>query len=201
MEAILELGGWRTWVVVGPLAAMLAAAAVTDFDSRTIPNRLTYPGFGVGLLAHALALGWSGLGWGFLTAFVVLVVGYILLVFGLMGGGDVKLLTASGAFLGFQGLGEMLFYAMLVGFFMGIGQAIWNGALGAMLRRLGRFLMGLIRSAAYQTTQVAEGIETDESTEVPFAVAIFLGGVLAYSDAAYGWPGLIEFLLQQGVAP
>lgn len=200
MEAILELGGWRTWTVLAPLGAMLAAAAVTDFDSRTIPNRLTYPGFGVGLVAHGLAFGWSGLGWGFLTAFVVLFVGYFLLVFGLMGGGDVKLLTAIGAFLGFQGLGEILFYAMLVGFVMGIGQSIWTGKFGAMLRRLGRFLWGLVRSAAYKTTQVAEGLDPDEANEVPFAVAIFAGGVLAWTDAVYGWPGLLEFLLQNGVA-
>ena len=195
MEALLELETWRTLLVVLPLAATLLVSAVWDAMERKIPNVVTYPAFGVGLLVHTVAWGWWGLAWALGAALTTFVVGLFLMIGGLMGGGDVKLLVATGAFLGFGGLGEVLFYAVWVGFLLGLLMAAFNGYLWTMLGRMGRFLWGLVRRVAYQTDQVAEELETDERSEVPFGVAIFLGFVLAYTEASSGWPGLLNWFI------
>ncbi len=190
METFLELDTWRTWIVLAPLFAVTLIGAITDARERIIPNTLTYSSFFVGLAAQTVALGWSGLGWGLLTALTVLVVGIVLMMCGLMGGGDVKLLAAIGAFVSFQGLGEVLFYSVFVGSALGFAMAAFNGYLWTMLARMGRFLWGLVRQVAYQTAQVGEKLERDERSEVPFGIAICVATWLAYAEARLGWPGL-----------
>jgi prepilin peptidase CpaA len=201
METFLELETWRTWTVLGPLMALTAVAAITDARERIIPNTLTYPSFFVGLVAHGVALGWAGLGWGLATAVTVLIVGIVLMILGWMGGGDVKLLTAVGALVGFGGLGEILFYSVFVGSALGLVMAAFNGYLWKMLARMGRFLWGLVRQVAYRTKQVGEELERDERSEIPFGIAVCIGTWLAYTEARFGWPGLWTWFVEhfQGV--
>lgn len=87
------------------LATFLGAAVLTDLLSQRVPNvlvalmltvgvamqALTAPSFGVGLLA---GVGGAGVGLFVLLPFYAL---------GGMGAGDVKLLAATGSFLGLQG--------------------------------------------------------------------------------------------------
>jgi prepilin peptidase CpaA len=196
MEPLLELETWRTLLVLLPLAVALCVSAVWDAMERKIPNVVTYPAFGVGLVVHAVAWGWWGLAWALGAAVTTLLVGIVLMIGGVMGGGDVKLLTATAAFLGFGGLGEVLFYAVWIGFLLGVVLAIANRYVWEMFARMGRWLRGLFRWAVYRTDQVAESLETDERSEVPFGVAIFLGFVLAYTEAASGWPGWIDWFFR-----
>jgi len=73
---------------------------VTDVRSRRIPNWLTVPVWALGLVAHLAVGGWDGLllslG-GFATGFGIL---FVLWLFGGGGGGDVKMMSALGAWLG-----------------------------------------------------------------------------------------------------
>jgi len=195
MDALLELQHWRTLLVFVPCAAVLLVAATTDTLDRTIPNWLTYPAFGVGLVVHTVAFGWSGLGSSLGAALLVFVVGFILLLPGWMGGGDVKLLTGLAAYLGLSAFGEVMFYAIWVGFFLGIAIALINGYFFEMWRQIWEFFAGLVKMVAYRTRNVAEDLETDERAEVPFGVAVFFGFVLAYTEAARDWPGLLDWFL------
>jgi prepilin peptidase CpaA len=195
MEAILELQNWRTLLVLTPCAAVLLVAATTDTLERKIPNWLTYPAFFAGLIVHTVAWGWSGFGSGLGAAALVFVVGFLLLLPGWMGGGDVKLLTGLAAFLGLSAFGEVLFYAVWVGFFLGIAIALINGYFLEMWRQIWEFFAGLFRAVAYRTRNLATVLETDERAEVPFGVAIFFGFVLAYTEAKMDWPGLIDWFV------
>jgi prepilin peptidase CpaA len=82
------------------VGTLLALACITDLRTRRIPNVLTLSAAGLALLFHLVtggpsAAGWSVAGW---------IVGALLFlpIFALrgMGGGDVKLLAAVGAWLG-----------------------------------------------------------------------------------------------------
>jgi prepilin peptidase CpaA len=82
------------------LLIVLAIAAITDVRTRRIPNWLTYPTMGVGLLYHVYADGWQGFLFGLeglSLGFALLVVFYLL---GGMGAGDVKLMAGVGSILG-----------------------------------------------------------------------------------------------------
>jgi len=83
------------------VAAFTAAAAVWDMRHRRIPNALTLPVFGLGLVYQAFH-GWSSLadaGLGFLLGFGTL---FVLWMIGGGGGGDVKLMGALSVWLGFR---------------------------------------------------------------------------------------------------
>lgn len=87
------LGGLAQVALVGTLCALLIWAAASDMQRYIIPNRICvsllvlYPGYAIGLapsevgIALAIALG-------------VFAVGAGLFSFGIMGGGDVKLLAS-----------------------------------------------------------------------------------------------------------
>src|SRR5436309_13402218 len=83
------------------VAVLTTTAAATDLRSRRIPNWLTFPARVLGLAAHGVAGGSSGLTQGVLGALVaggLLLPGWLL---GWMGAGDVKLMAAVGAWLSF----------------------------------------------------------------------------------------------------
>jgi Flp pilus assembly protein protease CpaA len=107
---------------------LILIAAVTDLRNRTIPNWLTGAGVVAGLIiAPIAALKGAGLG---------LLIQVPLFYFGFIGGGDVKLMAASGALLGPGNfLLLFLFSAILEGVF----------AAGAVLIRRGR-VKGLPRA-------------------------------------------------------
>jgi prepilin peptidase CpaA len=84
----------------GSVVLFTLLCLVTDVRSRRIPNWLTVPAFGLGLAAHTAAGGFSGLQTslgGFATGFGIL---FVLWLFGGGGGGDVKMMSALGAWLG-----------------------------------------------------------------------------------------------------
>lgn len=102
--------------------AMLVALAFIDLDTFRLPDVLTLPLLGIGLLGAFLIpgnpSGWesllSALGAGGLFWIIALVYPQG------MGLGDVKLVAAMGAFLGFPGIFLSVFVGSFVGAFLGI---------------------------------------------------------------------------------
>ncbi len=94
-------------VLVVCLSVFTAVAAVTDLRSRRIPNRLTLPAFGLGIVYQitfhpggdtvlgSLADAAAGFGIGFGTLFVLWLIGG-------GGGGDAKLMGALSIWLGWR---------------------------------------------------------------------------------------------------
>ena len=78
---------------------MLAAAAWTDYRSRRIPNVLTVTGLAAALVLRAV-VGPGAILDGLVGALLAFVLTLPLIVLGVMGGGDAKLLIAIGAFMG-----------------------------------------------------------------------------------------------------
>lgn len=188
---------WAQLVIFVPLGILLVAATVTDLRDRTIPNKLTYGAIPVGLVCATIVFGPKALLMGLLAVVASFVIGIVIAtVAGWIGGGDVKLLMGVGAFLGLEGLGATFFYAVLAGAVLGVMMTIYNGYFRDMLIRLGRFLRGAFRMFLYKTTLLREDLETDPRSHIPFALPILAGGILAYVEAATGWPGLIEWFVE-----
>lgn len=197
MEPLIQLEPWRQAILFIPLAVCLTVSAVTDLKHRKVFNKVTYPAILGGVVLHGIALGWAGLASGLGMAFGTIVVGVLLLplIGGAIGGGDIKLVAAIGAFLGLEATLHVLFYSLLLASVLGIVMAAMNGYLGTMLHRLWRFIRGWIFAAAYRTTAVTEPLERDERSKLPFAVPTLFGAVLAYTDPAYSWPQLYALFL------
>ena len=101
--------------LVGILFLLLALAAVEDGWRLRISNLIVLGVAATGVAAMALA----SIGWGawqpLLLAVAILVVGTPLFAAGWLGGGDVKLLAASGTWFMLDGGGKMLAPVAIIG--------------------------------------------------------------------------------------
>lgn len=157
------------------LCALVIAciAAFTDLRGRIIPNWLTLPAFVVGLSLH-LSLGGLRAGlFAVLSALLCFLPVYFLFVRGALGGGDVKLFAALGAWLGVRdGLELQLTAFMLVAAFT-LWSMAWNGRLFALLQASFRATLHLLIPSRFERPLPTEGC-----AELPMGGAI-LGAAFA----------------------
>ncbi len=108
------------------LAVLLVAAAAADIRTGRIHNALTLPATAVAFGAAMAGIGPSAASAlaGFLAGGVAL---YAMFALGWMGGGDVKLMAAAGAFTGFPVVLAALFYSIFVGGLCALLVLIWRG--------------------------------------------------------------------------
>lgn len=195
MEMLLKLSTVKYMIVLLPLFIILGFATYTDLKSRKVYNKLTYPSLGIGLFCHTLALGWDGLFDGLLGALALFITGLVLFIGGAMRGGDVKLLTVVGAFVGWYSGFEVFFYAMLTGAVGGLVISTFNGYLIQMFKNMYMLVRSAARVALTGTTAAWETPELDERSWLPFSTWIFLGTILTWTTLAFGSPNLfIRFL-------
>jgi len=143
-------------------------AALTDLKHRLIPNWLTLPSLGGALLVHACAGGLTDLTLSALSAILCFAPACFLFTRGALGGGDVKLFAALGAFFGVRdGLELELTAFMLVAGFA-LWSMAWHGRLWALLRASWRATLHLIHPARFERPPPSEG-----SAELPMGGAIF----------------------------
>ncbi len=154
-------------------AALIVAAlgAWADLRSRRIPNWLTLPAAGFGLLLSLALEGRTGLlssSGGMGLALILLLPGYLGRV---MGAGDVKLMAAVGALLGFRATLIATLAALVAGGAIALGVAVRHRAVGATLRGAVR-LAGSIAARAvkpHATAPATTGLRS------PFGLAILAG--------------------------
>jgi prepilin peptidase CpaA len=174
------------WASQGLLAAVLVAASFTELKVGKIYNWLTYPAIAAGLAFGVVDVPVGGSAWdgvvnhalGFGLGFGVLFLAYLLRG---MGGGDVKLMGAVGAFLGWPAALYATFYSFLVGAALGLVLMVWRGQTRSVLRRLG---------VAIRLLPVP-GVRPDEaippgSLQVPFGLAACIGSVWWMVENAIG---------------
>jgi len=153
------------WLVL--LACAIAVA--TDLRSRRIPNALT-----AGLALAALGLhATQGVGPFFMalgTLLAVLFTGFIFFSFGWLGGGDVKLLAAGAAALGFPDVVPFLIYTSIGGGLLALIVAAATGRLGGVLNSVAL----LLRPFTHKGTVA---IAPKNPIMLPYAVAIAFGAV------------------------
>jgi len=161
------------------LVLTVAFGAAFDVGTRKIPNFITVGGLAVALVLRLSIGGGESLVSGVLGALLAFLVSFPLFMLKGMGGGDVKLLTAVGAFLG----PYSTFVALLATSLVGGGLAI---AISLRRRRLGSSLSGtflVMRGLALKAISGGEDdavptLETRGAVTVPYGVAIAVGAVV-----------------------
>jgi len=155
------------------LYGVMAICAASDLTTGKIYNHVTYPAALLGLLLALLSGGWTELGahaGGFAVGFVPF---FVLFLLGGMGGGDVKLMGAAGAIMGFPTIIGGLFHVILVGGVIAVSAMLWKGVLWRGLRNA---LWSAITWALPMKTQP---LDPANSQKIPFGLAIALGTVWA----------------------
>jgi len=96
---------------------------------------------------------------------------------GAIGGGDVKLITAMGALLGFDRWLRAMEIAILAAAVIGIAQAIRRGVLKQTLRNIGELVRWLVGKGAVAHPLIH--VKNQAMVRAPFGVAAALGTVVA----------------------
>ena len=148
-------------------------ACVTDLRSRRIPNVLTFGAAGAALVYGAVTGGWTGLGnaaLGWLIGALAFIVPFAL---GGLGGGDVKLLAAIGAWLGPAGAIWVALYAGVAGGVMAIGVAL---ATGYLRRAVSNVSLLLMHWRVWGLRPLAEvSLDGSEGPRLAYALPILAG--------------------------
>jgi|GEM_PF-296194 len=155
------------------LAVAVAGIAVcTDLRARKIPDWLTLPTLVLALLGRLVMAGWSGplgLADGLLGLGIAFLVFFLLALGGGMGMGDVKLMAAVGAILGWERTLYALVFVSLAG---GVQAIAWTLHRGGLPETLARSFRRLARPFARSAP--AEG------QYIPYAVAIAAGTLATF---------------------
>jgi prepilin peptidase CpaA len=160
---------WQ-WGILG----VLCVAVYTDWREHKIFNWLTIPAILVGLLLSLLLGGWPGLLDSLKGAGLGFAIMFLLFALGGMGGGDVKLMAAIGAWLGFSTTGSALIYTAIMGGVLAILFALRYGVLKKVLVRVWAALFALFLGGK------AKDLLTESSAPpFPYGLAIAAGTLIA----------------------
>lgn len=162
--------------LVIPVLAIATAASITDVRTRRIPNVLTFGAAAAALVVRGMLSGSDGvldssIGW--LTGFIVL---FPLFFVRGLGGGDVKLVAALGAWAGANDALWLALYTSMAGGVMGIGYSLSRGYLRTAVANLG--VIG--NHWLYSGFQPVPGLTLDSADRprLPYAIPILAGTVL-----------------------
>lgn len=161
------------------LAVALAISVVTDLRSRKIKNVVTLPTIALCLALRLASEGWGGWTTGLASGLLGMSLGFLpFWAMGLAGGmgmGDVKLMAAVGAAVGFPMVIACLICVAIAGGVQAILQLLWDGLLMRTLGGMGKAVLAKARL----TDKPAELTRK----KIPYGVAIAVGTVWAVAWA------------------
>src|SRR5690606_11406589 len=165
-----------SWLNTCAFLLLVAAAAWLDVRAGRIPNLLTVGGLAAALALRALP-GPGAVLPGLAGAGIALAVGLPLFALRGLGGGDVKLLAAVGAFLGPERLVTALLAGGVAGGVLALAVALRRGVLLPALLGTGNVLAHWVTlgRAGERRTLTSAGAIT-----VPYGVAIAVGAVTGW---------------------
>jgi len=150
------------------LTASVCMAAWLDWTTSRIPNWLTLTGLVAALLLRALAgsavQGLEGCG-------VALAVAFMLYALGAVGGGDVKLLAAVGAFLGLDHLAGGLAVIAVAGAIFALLNVVRRGLLPLLILNT----VDLLKSWRTLATGRPRTLQSPGALTIPYGLPIAVG--------------------------
>jgi prepilin peptidase CpaA len=159
------------------IVAFAITAAASDLRWRKIPRTLTVAGLMLGLGYHLLHGGKFEFAWAMLAALVGFALGLTFFYLGAIGGGDVKLITALGALLGFSRWLLAMEVAIFAAALIGLVQAVRRG----LLRQTLLNVLATLRWVLSRGVQPHPVINVGNSAmlRAPFGVAAAVGTLIA----------------------
>jgi prepilin peptidase CpaA len=156
-------------VIVG----VVLMAVAWDLSTRRIPNVLTFGAALAGFVVHGYAGGWSGAGMS--VAGWLVGVACFLPVFLLrgMGGGDVKLLAAIGAWIGPVATVWVALFASIAGGVLGLVVALCSGYLAQLFVNVSCVLMAWRVSGLRPVPELT--LASQRGPRLAYAVPLFAG--------------------------
>lgn len=163
---------WNATVI-----AFVVAAAAGDARWRKIPRTLTTAGLLTGLAFHIYSGGLHGFAWAAVTCLIGFAIGLTFFQLGAIGGGDVKLVTALGAMLGWSKWIYAMEIAILVAGAVALLQALRHGVLRQTIRNVWEmlrwiFMQGVKAHPVFNVSNAA-------TLRAPFGVAAAVGTLIA----------------------
>ena len=155
--------------------ALGICAAVIDWRTRRVPNALTLGASAVGLAFAIADRGASGLGWSLGGWAVGLLVFLPLFALRALGGGDVKLLAAFGAWLGPERVLWVAVYGAIAGGVLAVPFLLWRRRVGATVANLSSLLLHFRIMGLKPHPTVT--LDNRESLRMPYALPIALGAL------------------------
>lgn len=148
---------------------LVAYAAVTDFLTMTISNRLTLAlAAGFLVLAPFSGMNWPVFGWSLAGAGLVFAVGFGTFAAGWVGGGDVKFATVVALWLGWD---HLLEYAVLF--------SLYGGLLTLAALSLSKFIEPL------PILQVGFLNRFNQHRRVPYGIALSVAALQLFPDTVW----------------
>ena len=166
------------------VCAILSVAVVTDLWARKIPNLLTLPAIVAGLAWHGLARGLDGLAFsaaGLALGLAVLLVPYLMRV---MGGGDVKLMAAVGAWLGANEVLAAFLFTCLAGGLYSLFMLLRHGLVRRVLGNIRNAFLASFSTHRLEFTPV----QSEQGQRMPrlcYGLAIALGTMISLAWSAW----------------
>ena len=179
----LSAGHWITSALpLLPMFVLLAVAAVLDAKYRRIPNWLNLGLIVGGLAASTLAggFGLAGLGGAAIGVTLGFALTFPAFVLRVNGGGDVKLLAALGAWLGWEGTLAVFAIQAILGLVLVLVQAAGGGKLKQLCRNCFSMTVHLMQIRQLGVEHVADSTQGPTSIDrpLPWAVPVFFSCLL-----------------------
>ena len=164
---------------------LLLIATVTDLRSHRIYNWTTYPGLVLAFLLRGLDGGSESAQEG--VAGAVACGGLMLVCFQLfdLGGGDLKLMTMIGAFLGWQRGLEAVLWTFILGGIAGVAFLIWQQGAWHLLSRTLQHLGNIVRYRGWVPITDADRVTLRQPLFL--APAALLAAGITNADFVQSW--------------
>lgn len=175
-------------VIKSILVFLLIFSAFTDMRERKIPNIITLPAIAVGIILNFMDIGFNGLIYSFSGMVFGLTVFIIPFSLGMLGAGDVKLMAAIGALMGWKFAVLSTLFSAIAGLFVVVGYLIYKKKfieylkviLAFFLKPIINYLSIKIGVDFHKNMKISSynlKVENSEELYVPYGIAIALGTI------------------------
>ena len=161
--------------------AIASVGAVKDFRGLRIPNWLTYSGLIAALIVRVGLGGWAELRGGLSGMLFAGGIFFLLFLLGGMGGGDVKLMAAVGAWVGFAQVGVLLIMSAIAGGLLAAGYVLVHKRMFESLRNVVELVRHhLTKGFAPHPTL---NVQQEGTLRLPYGLAIAIGTFYCVGNA------------------